>query len=242
MSRPERPGAVDGLRATRFDVAVLGLTPLLAFATTSNSFSMETVFPLTVVLVWRHVVRSSRYHTPIGSRWTALCLFGFVWLGVALLVNLFVDPERIGPISLVRWWYVGSALAFYCVATAPRFTRDDLLRALRLGVVSGVLISLAIVASFVRGATGTSMRMSTSGAAAVGAGVGMLLLFLLSYRFTAASTVRLVVGAGLAAGAGWLILSRLPAWTVDRILHNSYADDSNLRGGSSSVSWRASPS
>jgi len=74
-----------------------------------------------------------------------------------------------------------------------------------------------------------AVLLTGSRAAAVGAGVGMLLLFLLSYRFTAASTVRLVVGAGLAAGAGWLILSRLPAWTVDRILHNSYADDSNLR-------------
>ena len=285
MSARERAAAAraedtpDGLRATRFDVLALGLTPLLAFATTSNSFSMEAVFPLTAVLVWRQVVRSYRFRMPLGSRWTPLCLFGFVWLGLTLLVNLFVDPDSIATIALIRWFYVGSALAFYCAATAPRFTVEDLVRALRLSVLSGVLVSLGVIASFLRGATGkisfetplggpqetnftgsllaillllglvrlrllraappldvamlvpiaAAVLLTGSRAAAIATGVGLLLFLLLGYRFTTASTFRLVLGSGAVLVLGWMIFRRLPVWTVDRVLGNNYVDDSNLR-------------
>jgi O-antigen ligase len=135
-------------RSYLFDVYILGLTPLVTFFTPNDSFSMFTLLPLTIVLLFRFIIYAN-ISSVSANRVFKISLVIILWLSFSLLINFISNPSIITTISFVRLFYIAECLLFFFLVTVKKYCKSEMFSLFKVALFSGFVISSAIIYTWI---------------------------------------------------------------------------------------------
>lgn len=128
---------------SKWEVALIGLSPLLIFFAADSTFNMQTLLPLTALLLVGFVLKAR--NAALDKRNLILSIALMASCAVSLLLCVIVSPVAVNGTSIIRLGYAAMIILYFFLVVSRNYRWDQIRWILNANVACGAFIALGVL-------------------------------------------------------------------------------------------------